>query len=209
VNVCLRPRVGEHVAAGTTLAWIWPVPGADLPSRLPRVAAALHVHVRIGFERTLEQDPGLGMRQLVDVACKALSPAVNDPYTAIQAVHHLAVLYTELAKRRVGAIVATAPAGAACVVVPARSLADHLDVGMGLIRRYGAAEPTVAYALMSTLTIVLVAASDDAATRVAVEHQADLLVRAAERGTREVADLHAVHDENDTLRRLLRRHADR
>jgi uncharacterized membrane protein len=40
--------------------------------------------VRIGFERTLEQDPGLGLRQLIDPACKALSPAVNDPYCALR-----------------------------------------------------------------------------------------------------------------------------
>ena len=58
--------------------------------------------VRIGFERTLEQDPGLGMRQLCDPACKALSPAVNDPYTAIQAIEHLTVLYVALAANRPG-----------------------------------------------------------------------------------------------------------
>ena len=55
------------------------------------VAAAVERTVRIGFERTLEQDPALGIRQLVDIASKALSPAVNDPYTAVQAPHHLTV----------------------------------------------------------------------------------------------------------------------
>ena len=56
--------------------------------------------VRIGFERTLEQDAAFGIRQLVDVACKALSPAVNDPYTAVQAVDHLSVIFCALAVRR-------------------------------------------------------------------------------------------------------------
>ena len=59
-------------------------------------AATLHRAVRIGFERTLEQDLGLGFRQLADPACKALSPAVNDPYTAIQAIDHLSVLFGTL-----------------------------------------------------------------------------------------------------------------
>ena len=58
--------------------------------------------VRIGFERTPEQDPGLGIRQMIDPACKALSPAVNDPYTAIQAIEHLGVLLAALAARPVG-----------------------------------------------------------------------------------------------------------
>jgi uncharacterized membrane protein len=65
-------------------------------------AADLDAAVRIGFERTLEQDPGLGLRQMVGPACKALSPAVNNPYTAIQAIEHLSVLFAALAARPVG-----------------------------------------------------------------------------------------------------------
>ncbi len=82
VRIRLRPRVGEHVVAGTVLAWVWPTDDrSPLP---PGLDAAVTEAVRIGFERTLEQDPGLGMRQLCVAACKALSPAINDPYTAIQ-----------------------------------------------------------------------------------------------------------------------------
>jgi uncharacterized membrane protein len=203
VNVQLRPRVGEHVPVGTPLAWIWPVsPGSSIPA-LGVVSRHLHRHVRIGFERTLEQDPSLGMRQLVDAACKALSPAVNDPYTAIQAVHHLSALYTELARRRVGTIVVGDAATGATVVIPARSIADHLEVGMGLIRRYGAGEPTVVHALLTALTAVLMAAPDDADGARAVEHQADLLVRTAERRVDEPGDLRAVQAVDEDLRRLL------
>ena len=85
-GVCLRLRlrVGEHIVAGTTLAWIWRA-SPDDPAPDPRdLARVLEAGVRIGFERTLEQDAAFGIRQLVDVACKALSPAVNDPYTAVQ-----------------------------------------------------------------------------------------------------------------------------
>ena len=142
------------------------------------------------------------MRQLVDAACKALSPAVNDPYTAIQAIHHLSVIYTELAERRAGTIVLDDPAGRVCAVVPARSVGEHLDVGMGLIRRYGASEPTVVHALLAALTAVLAAAGGrDGEVVVAVEHQAELLVRAARSQTREPADLRAVESEYATLQR--------
>lgn len=66
--------------------------------------------IRIGFEGTLEQDAAFGIRQLVDMACKALSPAVNDPYTAIQAVDHLSVIFCALAVRPLGDYVTTDPA---------------------------------------------------------------------------------------------------
>ena len=143
----LRPRVGEHVVAGTTLAWIWPAsPGDPAPDR-QLFTRVLEAEVRIGFERTLEQDAAFGIRQLVDAACKALSPAVNDPYTAVQAIDHLSVIFCVLAQRPLGNHVACHPSGAA-VIVPGRRFPEYLAVMCGLIRRYGAREPTVADALL-------------------------------------------------------------
>ena len=85
--------------AGTTLAWIWRASPDDPAPDPGAFTRALDGGVRIGFERTLEQDAAFGIRQLVDVACKALSPAVNDPYTAVQAVDHLSVIFCALARR--------------------------------------------------------------------------------------------------------------
>ena len=93
-----RARRGRH-AAGLGLAG-----GPGAPGSAGATSASLAAAVRIGFERTLEQDPGLGLRQLVDTACKALSPAVNDPYTAIQAVEHLSVLVGDHEIPQVGGV---------------------------------------------------------------------------------------------------------
>jgi hypothetical protein len=83
----------DKVAGRTAVA-------ADPPSSATGIASVVDGAVRVGFERTLEQDPGLGMRQMCDAACKALSPAINDPYTAIQASEHLSVLFAALAPVR-------------------------------------------------------------------------------------------------------------
>jgi uncharacterized membrane protein len=101
------------------------------------VAAMLDRAVRIGFERTLEQDPGFGLRQLTDIGCKALSPGINDPYTAVQAIEHLAVLFAALAVRPVGDHVGRDASGSVVLVVPGRGFSDHLSLGSGLLRRYG------------------------------------------------------------------------
>ncbi|HEY2241683.1 MAG TPA: DUF2254 family protein, partial [Streptosporangiaceae bacterium] len=90
------------------MAWVWPVAPAppsatgDAHAAVRRFTPALDRWVRIGFERTLEQDAAFGIRQLVDTACKALSPAVNDPYTAVQAIDHLSVIFSALAQRPLG-----------------------------------------------------------------------------------------------------------
>ena len=124
VTICLRARVGQHVVAGTALGWVW-APTADDP----RPAAepfeeAVHADVRIGFERTLEQDVAFGIRQQIDIASKALSAAINDPYTAVQAINHLTVVCCELAVRPLGADVLTDPpvaAGWSCRATPSRT----------------------------------------------------------------------------------------
>jgi uncharacterized membrane protein len=81
----LIPEVGDFVAAGDPLFRVYADdehPGQD----------ALRNSVAIGPERTLEQDPMFAFRIIVDIASKALSPAINDPTTAVLAIdqiHHL------------------------------------------------------------------------------------------------------------------------
>jgi uncharacterized membrane protein len=198
-GVCLRlrHRVGEHVVAGTTLAWIWPASPGDLVPDPRDFTQVLEAGVRIGFERTLEQDAAFGIRQLVDVACKALSPAVNDPYTAVQAVDHLSVIFCALARQPLGTHVARD--GQGTVIVPARRFPDYLAVMCGLIRRYGAGEPTVAHALLRLLGNCAAVAGDDPERRAAIEKQARIIVSDAEREVVQPADLDLTHAEAESV----------
>ncbi|HEY3261396.1 MAG TPA: DUF2254 domain-containing protein [Pseudonocardiaceae bacterium] len=204
LTVRLQPIVGEHVVAGTVLGWVWSEEGGVVDQPAARaVAEVVYDAVRLGFERTLEQDPGFGFRQLVDPACKALSPAVNDPYTAVQAIEHLSVLFCTLAAGPVGDHIARDAQGVARVVIPARRFGEHLALGLGLIRRYGAAEPTVMQALLRLLGSCALLSIDDPDRWAAIERQAELIVTAAEREVAEPADLAVVHAEAAKLRRTL------
>jgi len=206
-RVCLRlrPRVGEHVVEGTTLAWIWRSSPRD-PAPDPRAfLPVLREGVRIGFERTLEQDAALGIRQLVDVACKALSPAVNDPYTAVQAVDHLSVIFCALAQRPLGNHVARDGSGTA-VIVPGRRFPDYLATMCGLIRRYGAGEPIVAHALLRLLGNCAAIAGDDPERFAAIEEQASIVIADAEREVAQPADLVLAHAEAEAVRQLVTGH---
>lgn len=204
LSLRLRPRVGEHIVAGTTLAWAWCAEHGEPPDRHAlgqALGQALDDLVRIGYERTLEQDAALGIRQLVDVACKALSPAVNDPYTAVQAVDHLAVIFCTLAQRPLGNHV-VAGSGVA-VVIPGRRFPEYLSVMCGLIRRYGAGEPTVGHALLRLLGNCAAVAGTNAEIAAAIAEQATLIVADAEREVRQPADLAIVHAEADLVRQAI------
>ncbi len=106
---CLRLRVGQHVVAGTTIGWVW-APTAGDPRPAPTAfGEAIDAGVRIGFERTLEQDVAFGVRRQIDIALKAMSPAVNDPYTAEQVVDHLTTVSCDLVVRPLGSEILTDP----------------------------------------------------------------------------------------------------
>jgi uncharacterized membrane protein len=153
------------------------------------VAAAFRDAVRIGFERTLEQDIAFGIRQLVDIAARAVSRAVDDSYTAVQAIEHLAVVFCAMAQRPLGDDVARDADGRPVVVVPGRRFGDYLATMCGLIRRYGSHEPTVSIALLRLLTDVQRFVLDDPVRLAAVREQAHLVLADAERRVGQPADL--------------------
>jgi uncharacterized membrane protein len=129
--VVLRHPVGDFVPAGAPLLEVYgPDPGSDAAGRLRAMVA-------LGVERTIEQDPAFAVRIMVDIAIRALSPAVNDPTTAVQVLDHLEDLLrlvgrTDLADRDVD------PGdGKSGLVIPVRRWADYLTLGVTEIREYG------------------------------------------------------------------------
>lgn len=203
----LCKRVGEHVVAGTPLAWIWhadPEGPAPDPALFGRPVDRA---IQIGFERTLEQDAAFGIRQLVDVACKALSPAVNDPYTAIQSIDHLSVIFCALGRRPLGDYLVRDPEQRAAVIIPGRRFGDYLTTMCGLIRRYGAKEPTVSVALIRLLANCAAVVEDDPARWQAIAEQADLILADATREVAQPRDLGGVKAAADALQQTLHRHS--
>lgn len=92
----LVPQIGDYVARGDPLFCIYP-PSAPIGEMLLRQSVAF------GQERTAEQDPAFIFRILIDVAAKALSPAVNDPTTAVLAIDQIHHLLRQVGLRRLDA----------------------------------------------------------------------------------------------------------
>jgi uncharacterized membrane protein len=190
----LAKRVGDHVVAGTPIAWVWhrlPDHPPPTPAILERAVANA---VQVGFERTMVQDVLFGLRRLVDTANRALSPAVNDPYTAIQAVHHLTVLLCILAGRQLGDRLCRDPQGTLRVAIPLPDFAEYLVRSTAQIRRFGAAEPAVTRSLIQLLSEVgSLAVSED--RRAACARHLRLVLEDANRETAQPADAQAVMED--------------
>jgi uncharacterized membrane protein len=186
--VVLEVSVGDYVTAGDPVGWCWHR-GAGQAARPPDPAwpRRFLAHLQLGFERTLHQDIRFGLRQMVDIALRALSPAVNDPYTGVQVVHHLSAVESILASRALRDDVRRDESGAVLVWLPYPGFATYLQLGCGQIRRYGAHEPLVLMALLQLLGSTA-AHCVDASRRADVQAQIDQVVRVAERELSEPSD---------------------
>jgi uncharacterized membrane protein len=171
--------VGDYVTAGGILGWCWRRGRADQHTD-PDVLQRILRHVHIGFERTLQQDVRFGLRQMVDIALRALSPAINDPYTGVQVVHHVSAVEAVLASRAIQDDVRRDGLGNVLVWLPYPGFAAYLQLGCSQIRRYGTREPLVLAALLQMLSAVAQNCVDPS-RRATVKAQIDLVVRTAAR----------------------------
>jgi uncharacterized membrane protein len=162
--VTVVPAVGEYLAPGQVVLRI---AGARTD---PDLALAQRVFV-LARQRTVDQDPAFALRMLVDIAIRALSPAINDPTTAVQALDRIEALLTELALRHPGPSVVVDGEGTPRARIHAPRWAEYLELGVMEIRLYGASSPQIVrrlYALYYGLDNV---ADDSERPRIALERR--------------------------------------
>lgn len=126
----LVPQVGDFVAAGDPLFRIYPSGNDPSDSVLQRMVA-------VGHERTLEQDPLFAFRIIVDIANKALSPAVNDPTTAVLAIDQLHHLLRDIGTRYLGDGREEDASGSLRLIYRTPNWGDFVLLGTTEIRQYG------------------------------------------------------------------------
>lgn len=114
---------GQTLTEGGSLAVVH---GSPDPTVIPAVLAA----TATGHERTFEQDPLLALRVLADIALRALSPAVNDPATAVHALDALDSLLRTTVRRRLAVGRVHDAGGSLRVVVPMPDWSDFVAVSL-------------------------------------------------------------------------------
>lgn len=130
VTLALVHMVGDFVPHGSTLFEVWG-DGANLD--INGLAGALI----FGPERTLQQDTAFGFRQLVDIAERALSPGINDPTTAVQAIDQLHDLLRRMVRRRFPSASRKDETGALWLICPRPDWDSYLRLALDEVRQYG------------------------------------------------------------------------
>ncbi|MGZ3459038.1 MAG: DUF2254 domain-containing protein [Archangium sp.] len=146
LSIHVDVAIGEPVIRGASLGRVVSQ-GAPL-EEAARVARRVERTLLIGPWREPDKDLALGVQQLVDVAIKALSPAINDPGTAVESVDQLTILLCELCQLRQGPRVLADAQGRPRVFLRALELRDYLVLATEQISRYGAGETAVVLRLL-------------------------------------------------------------
>ncbi|TLS44301.1 DUF2254 domain-containing protein [Streptomyces montanus] len=178
----LIPRTGDFVTPGTPVFAVHGGHGGPLKKGL----RTLYSQVSVGAERTFHQDLGFGLRQLSDIALRALSPAVNDPTTAVQAVDRIVQFLSAVAQRPLGASLYRDGRGTVRLVQPVPGWTELVDLGFAEVRVYAVHSPQVTRRLVAGLEDLLVAVPEDRREPL-IRHRA-LLTEAVERAVPEAAD---------------------
>ncbi len=142
--VSIEVHPGAFLVQGTPFGSVWSSGPAFLSGEAAeRIASRVAACIHVGFERTSAQDVGYGLRQLTDVAIKALSPGINDPTTAIHALSHISAFLCALSDHDLGPELLRDDDDTVRVVIYRPDLASYVDLGLSQPRRYGATDPQV------------------------------------------------------------------
>ena len=145
------PMVGDFLATGEDVCRLYGGAANDVD------AAALRRHIALGAERTLTQDPIFGFRIIVDIASKALSPAINDPTTAVLAIDQLHHLLHLLGQKQLDSGVFRDSAGHVRLVYRTPDWDDFVTLAATEIRLYAGPSPQVTRRLQAMFERLLLA----------------------------------------------------
>ena len=195
VVIRVERGVGEFAAEGKPIVSI---------SQSKRIDAedikALNSAFAVGKYRTAQQDPAFGIRQLVDIALKALSPGINDTTTAVNCIDYLGVILSRLAPRRLDARAACG--GGARVILKEVSFEKYVDEAFNQIRQNAEGNVSVLIRMLGAIGEVSTEVRDEGRRATLREHTG-LILELARRSVPSGRDLDKVEEQAEAAMRAL------
>ena len=182
----LERRPGHYLVRGQAMVMVWPGERVNEP-----LVQQLNDAFVLGKQRTATQDIEFSFYQLVEIAVRALSPGINDPFTAIACVDRLGSALCRLAQRDRPSPFRFDGGGRLRLVAPGSTFAGVVDTAFNQIRQSARSNPAVAIRLLDSIARIAchLRHAQDAAC---LQRQAAMIVRGARESVPEAEDRLAV-----------------
>lgn len=182
----LERRPGHYLVHGQALVMVWP--GERVTEAL---VDQLNDAFVFGNQRTATQDVEFSFLQLVEIAVRALSPGINDPFTAVACVDRLGSALSRLARCDMPSPLRFDAEGRLRLVAPGATFAGIVDLAFNQIRQNARSNPAVAIRMLDAIAQIAghVQHPQDTAC---LQRHADMIVRGAREAVPEANDVLAV-----------------
>jgi uncharacterized membrane protein len=190
-------RPGHYVVSRTTLVLAWPA--ARITDRLKDRVNAAFV---LGNQRTTAEDVEFAVQELVEIAVRALSPGINDPFTAIACVDRLSSALCRLARRDLPSPYRVDERNHLRVVASSSTFADIVDGAFDQIRQSSRTSAAVTLRLLDAIGVVATSTEPED-RRAVLRRQAEMIVRGGREGLTECLDRATVESRYRAVAHLL------
>ncbi|MDP5033246.1 DUF2254 domain-containing protein [Paraglaciecola sp.] len=177
IKINVLAKAGDAIVKSSTLLELSVETVKSLPDD-----AALRNCIMLGAKRTPLQDPEFAVRQLVEIAVRALSPGINDPYTAITCTDKLCAMLCDLSQRPFPPSLHTDDEGEIRVCTRSFEFSQIANASFNQIRQYGKDSIAVTIRLLESLILIAEHAATDN-QKGFVQEQSDMIGQACEQST--------------------------
>lgn len=197
-RIRVEHRPGAYVVRGSPLVTVWPAARAS-----DRLAERVNAAFVLGTQRIPTQDIEFSIDQLVEIAARALSPGVNDPFTAVACVNRLGSALYRLAPRPVPPPYYRDDDHHLRVAAASVTFREIAHAALSQIRQHARSSTVVTLRLLETLAVVA-GATRQSDRRAVLHHHAETIARGAREGLLELEDRRAVELQYQVTSHALR-----
>ncbi len=184
----IKSRPGKFVIQGSVLVLVWPGDCAN-----EKLNKKINDAFILGKERTEQQDIEFPINQLVEIALRAISPAVNDPFTAIRCIDRLGAGLSRLAQKDFPSPYRYDDDNNLRVIVEPVTFADLTDAAFNQIRQYSTKDVAVTIRLLEAIALVATY-TRNSKHRAALRRHAEMILRGSQQALSEQEDLQDVQE---------------
>lgn len=183
-NLLLRiqQRPGRYVVKGSELVQIFPEEKAN-----KKLAVQINDAFVLGSQRTEQQDMEFPLDQLVEIAVRALSPGINDPFTAIRCIDQLSAALCQLAQREIPSPYRYDHNNQLRIIAEPIEFSDATDAAFNQIRQYGKSSVAVTMRLLEAIAVIA-RFTYRTPERTTLQRHADMIERGGQEGIAEELD---------------------